>query len=332
MRVSSTRLLGVVCAFLSFGLPAHAQDKKSEINDTSPLNRTDVSPGTAVKSGTKLRILCVGDSITAGRRSGGSENGGLGNGYRLQLRDDLSEDEVVFAGTDVTGNMTDGYYAAWPGKTIKYISDHVGPSLAQRPNMVLLHAGTNDMDDRSFLSTEGSDPKGAAKRLGNLIDQIIEACPDAVILVAMIIWTCDPHKVSTTPKYQSLIPGIVQERRSNGSHVLAVDFTTFPNSQLQDCIHPSFNGYQEFGHYWYDFITQIPSSWIKDPVGADPTREESAVVSNNSDSDSDSKNDSDSNSGNNNESGSDMPLVQAVTSSPLFLLLLLVPAIISLLL
>lgn len=188
------------------------------------------------------------------------------------------------------------------------------------------------MDDRSFLSTEGSDPKGAAKRLGNLIDQIIKACPDAVILVAMIIGTCDPHKVSATPKYQSLIPGIVQERRSNGSHVLAVDFTTFPKSQLQDCVHPSFNGYLEFGHYWYDFITQIPSSWIKDPIGADPTREESAVVSNNSNSDSDSKNDSDSNSSSNNESGSDLPLVQAVTSSPLFLLLLLVPAIISLLL
>lgn len=180
------------------------------------------------------------------------------------------------------------------------------------------------MDDRPFLSTEGSEPKGAAKRLGNLIDQIIEACPDAVILVAMIIGTCDPHKVSATPKYQSLIPEIVQERRSNGSHVLAVDFTMFPKSQLQDCIHPSFNGYLEFGHYWYDFITQIPSSWIKDPVGADPIREESDAASNNS------KNDSDSNSGSNDESGSDLPLVRAVTSSPLFLLLLLVPAIISL--
>lgn len=108
MRVSSTRLLGVVCAFLSCSLPAHTQDvstrkritrmthsltnsgqKKREINDTLQLNRTDVSPGTAVKSGTELRILCVGDSITAGRRSGGSVNGGLGNGYRLQLREDL---------------------------------------------------------------------------------------------------------------------------------------------------------------------------------------------------------------------------------------------------
>lgn len=190
------------------------------------------------------------------------------------------------------------------------------------------------MDDRSFLSTEGNDPKGAAKRLGNLIDQIIGACPDAVILVAMIIGTCDPHKVSATPKYQALIPGIVQERRSHGSHVLAVDFTTFPKSLLQDCIHPSVSGYAEFGHYWYDFMTQIPSSWIKDPVGADPTREESAVVSDSSDSDSssDSKNDSDSSSGDSNENGSDLPLVQAVTSSPLFLLLLLVPVIISLLL
>lgn len=44
--------------------------------------------GEAVQTGTELRILCAGDSITLGTFS--DTNGGDGNGYRLQLRDDLS--------------------------------------------------------------------------------------------------------------------------------------------------------------------------------------------------------------------------------------------------
>ncbi|KAM5356192.1 hypothetical protein ACJ41O_002838 [Fusarium nematophilum] len=234
------------------------------------LNYTGVGPGRPVKSGTKLRILCVGDSITLGSLS--EQDGGDGDGYRRQLHRDLSKDQVVFAGTGFRGTMEDGYFAAWPGKTIQFISDNVTPSLAHRPNIILLHAGTNDMDQRPQLSREGSDPAGAADRLGRLIDQMIQACPDAVILVALIISTCDPNKASGTPGYQDLIPGVARERRNAGHRVLAVDFTTFPLDDLRDCIHPTNEGYRRFGNYWYDFVTQIPSSWIKEPVGDDPKR------------------------------------------------------------
>ncbi|EEU36218.1 uncharacterized protein NECHADRAFT_9795, partial [Fusarium vanettenii 77-13-4] len=41
-------------------------------------------PGKVIKNGIKLRILCVGDSITAG--FGDTDE----NGYRQQLRKDLS--------------------------------------------------------------------------------------------------------------------------------------------------------------------------------------------------------------------------------------------------
>lgn len=85
-------------------------------------------PGKAVKSGTKLRILCVGDSITFG--AGSDLNGGDGNGYRLRLKQDLSGktqehpptyrcgiadtcvigDKVYFAGTESSGTMENGNY------------------------------------------------------------------------------------------------------------------------------------------------------------------------------------------------------------------------------
>ncbi|KAH6949082.1 SGNH hydrolase-type esterase domain-containing protein, partial [Fusarium avenaceum] len=227
-----------------------------------------VEAGEAVKKGTKLRILPVGDSITVGYLS--DRKGGDGNGYRGQLKKDLSGDNVVFAGTESSGSMNGGYYAAWSGKTIQYISDHVEPSLKQRPNIILLAAGTNDMNPNHGISKEGNDPKGAVERLGKLIDKMVKACPDATILVAMIIDTCDERQSPATREYQKLIPGVVKSRREDGQHVLAVDFTTFKTSDLQDCIHPTNDGYKLMGDYWYSFIHQIPSSWIKKPVGLDP--------------------------------------------------------------
>src|ERR1700744_3431141 len=100
--------------------------------------------------------------------------------------------------------------AAWSGKTIKFIADHVGPSLHQRPNIILLHAGTNDMNPDPRVATEGNVPRETANRLGSLIDQMIQDCPDAVILVAKIMNTCAEHQ-HTMPEFQSLIPEIVDQ-------------------------------------------------------------------------------------------------------------------------
>ncbi|KAL6900231.1 carbohydrate esterase family 3 protein [Trichoderma evansii] len=243
-----------------------------------PLIFKNTPPGKAIKPGTELRILPVGDSITYGFLS--DLEGGDGNGYRLRLREDLSNDIVVFAGnvTSSVGNMTDGYFAAWNGKTIQYIENNVGPSLEQRPNIILLHAGTNDMNPDSSISTEGNDPVAASLRLGSLIDKMVESCPDAVILVAMIIGTCRAEQAPQTEMFQSLVPGVVMSRFQAGNHVLAVDFSTFALSNLRDCIHPTNQGYQLLGDYWYDFITQIPQGWITEPVGNDPKRQGSLAM------------------------------------------------------
>ncbi|KAL7816651.1 carbohydrate esterase family 3 protein [Trichoderma gracile] len=239
-----------------------------------PLRLVNTAPGKAIKPETELRILPVGDSITYGFLS--DQDGGDGNGYRLRLRQHLSKDKVVFAGTETsaTGNMTDGWFAAWNGMTIQYISDHVTPSLEQRPNIILLHAGTNDMNPNGAISREGHDPVAASERLGSLVDKMTAMCPDAVILVAMIIGTCNAEQAPQTKVFQSLIPNVVAHRLEAGKHVLAVDFASFPLDKLRDCIHPTNEGYQRLGYYWYDFIAQIPRDWITAPVGEDPQRPE----------------------------------------------------------
>ncbi|KAF5019289.1 hypothetical protein F66182_8707 [Fusarium sp. NRRL 66182] len=230
------------------------------------LRYKNTAGGKQVQDGTKLRILTVGDSITVGFR--GENHGGEG-GYRNQLKEDLSKNRVIYAGSESSGIAGD-YFGAWSGKTIQYISDHVGASLEERPNLILLAAGTNDMNPNPSVSKEGNDPAAAADRLGKLVDKIVKACPDATILVAMIINTCDTRQSERTKEFQKLIPGVVRKRREDGDHVLAVDFTTFGTNLLDDCIHPTIKGYDEMGHYWYDFVTQIPKGWLKDPIGSDP--------------------------------------------------------------
>lgn len=56
--------------------------------DTGVVRYKGTKPGNAVKPGTELRVLCVGDSITVGFLS--EQDGGDGNGYRLRLLDNLS--------------------------------------------------------------------------------------------------------------------------------------------------------------------------------------------------------------------------------------------------
>ncbi|KAJ0274680.1 hypothetical protein CBS470a_011656 [Colletotrichum nupharicola] len=260
------------------------------------LNYTGAAAGQVIKDGVELRILPVGDSVTVGYLSTD------GNGYRLKLQENLSANDVVFAGTESSGNMTDPYFvsqqcisrftdisyllttikAAWSGKTIQYIADNVPPSLTQRPNVILLHAGTNDMNPNPDISTEGNDPAAAAARLGALIDQMLEACPDATVLVAQIINTCVADQRPQTEVFQGLIPDIVEQRQNASKHVLAVDFAALGDGILRsDCIHPSDEGYRTMGDYWYDFITQIPKDWITQPVGDDPDRSADAASAKN---------------------------------------------------
>ncbi|KAG7120804.1 hypothetical protein HYQ44_004269 [Verticillium longisporum] len=239
-----------------------------------PLSVTDASPAQTISSGTTLRILCVGDSVTVGHGSKGL------NGYRSDLAERLSSsNEVDFVGTEHGGAMRDGYFAAWNGKTIQFLADHIGPSLEQRPNLILLHAGTNDMASVERIAKEGNDPIAAAGRLGDLLDLMIRACPDAVIIVAVILGSCQMDRVARTTEYQALIPEVVRRRLDDGHKVLAADFSAMPQSFLRgDCIHPSMDGYKEMGRYWYDFITQIPAAWwLPAPSAVDAGRGEQKV-------------------------------------------------------
>ncbi|KAF2158456.1 carbohydrate esterase family 3 protein [Zasmidium cellare ATCC 36951] len=217
---------------------------------------------------TELRILPLGDSITWGYASPD------GNGYRLKLLDDLTADgdKIVFAGTVQGGNMTDNWNAGYPAKTIQYIGSQAPSSLAQNPNIVLLMAGTNDMNSNPYISTEGDDPAAAAGRLNTLVGQIFDAVPNTVVLLGKIPNIADDDQEVRTKQFNDLVPQIVYDRASSGQHIQLADMSVIQANQTIDGIHPDEAHYQLMGDIWYQGIKGLPSAWIQKPVGPDPVR------------------------------------------------------------
>jgi lysophospholipase L1-like esterase len=132
----------------------------------------------AIANGAPLRILPLGDSITYGFLEP------EGNSYRRDLQYLLASNgnPVQYIGSETTRNWPNNQNDGFVSQTIDQISESGDPEITGSPkaNIVLLHAGTNDMIG-NFTVDE------APARLGNLIDKIHTNSPDTFVLVAQII-------------------------------------------------------------------------------------------------------------------------------------------------
>ncbi|KAH8806195.1 hypothetical protein F5884DRAFT_860774 [Xylogone sp. PMI_703] len=111
----------------------------------------------------EIRLLPLGDSITRG-----SESTNL-NGYRKELHELLGYDKVDFIGTLRNGDFNDTDHEGRSGQRIKEIEQYGSKPLLARPNVVLILAGTNDID-----KPEDGDPVEEAPapvvKTGDLLD------------------------------------------------------------------------------------------------------------------------------------------------------------------
>ncbi|KAL1878448.1 hypothetical protein Plec18167_004520 [Paecilomyces lecythidis] len=202
-----------------------------------------------------LRILPLGDSITFGYRSSD------GNGYRWRLEQSLSQgNRVNMIGSVSSGTMCDNQNEGHNGAVISEIATYANRSLPMRPNVVLIHAGTNDMN-------EPDDPDTAPARLGSLIDQVVAACPDAAVLVAKIIPAASATTMARINTYNNAVPGVVAKRANAGKKVMVVDFShALTTKELVDGIHPTDEGYRKMGDVWYKGVQEAGlNGWIKKP-------------------------------------------------------------------
>ncbi|PVH73583.1 carbohydrate esterase family 3 protein [Cadophora sp. DSE1049] len=196
-----------------------------------------------IAGGIDLMILPLGDSITHGM---GSTHG---NGYRSSLHTLLQSNgnRVLFIGSQRMGSMTNNRHEGYPGNIIDQIAEKGADSARSQPNIILIHAGTNDMNGNT-------DVNNTPTRLRNLIHGYAVMAPSAAIIVA------------------ELIPALDTVR--NGMRVVLVKMSEVLDGRLQDNpdimdkLHPSDNGYRKMAIAWNAAIQDADSRKYVETAGA----------------------------------------------------------------
>lgn len=217
-----------------------------------------IKPPKMPKNGTDLRILPLGNSITWGYGSSS------GNGYRQFLLDKLSPTHnVTYIGSEHAGNMTNNANEGHPGAKISDIAEFADRSLPERPNVILVMAGTNDC-------IADHDMEQAPVRLGALIDRCLEACPDATVLVAQLSDCLDRPTHARILKFNKAVPGVVKKKAENGHKVAVVNMFDYMGLDgVMDGLHPSDIGYEGMAKAWFDGIKNATAKgWITESVEA----------------------------------------------------------------
>lgn len=153
----------------------------------------------------------------------------------------------------MSNNQNEGH----PGALIDQIATYAHASLPQFPNIILLMAGTNDINNNANVST-------APSRLGALIDLCVSSCPNAVLLVAELTPILNNDSQARADVFNAAVPGLVKERVGRGKKVLAVNMTSYMGvDELMDGLHPNDEGYEAMARAFYDGIREAAGKgWI----------------------------------------------------------------------
>ncbi len=196
-----------------------------------------------IKPSGPVVIMPLGDSITDGFTVPGA--------YRIKLWNTIQSNgqKVDFVGSMSNGpaELGDKNHEGHSGWRIDQIDARIdGWMTTYKPQIVLLHIGTNDLSQNYNLST-------APDRLSALIDKICAKLPaNGKVYVASLIPLSYATQMAT---YNSKIPGIVQSKANAGKPVYFVDMNSkVTTSDLADGVHCNRTGYDKMADAWYAAI------------------------------------------------------------------------------
>ena len=117
--------------------------------------------------------------------------------------------------------------------------------------MVLLHIGTNDMN-------QNFDVANAPTRLGQLLDRIYADKPDTTVVVAAIVPSTDATVNARVNTFNAAVPGVVAQRANAGRSVRFADLnTTIGAADMADTLHPNDGGYAKMASLWYSALEGV---------------------------------------------------------------------------
>lgn len=160
--------------------------------------------------------------------------------------------------------MVDRNHEGHRGYVIDEILRDSGVGIHAGANIVLLHAGTNDMKNNVI-------PSNAPDRLKKLIDAIYKWSPDTVILLCTIIPASPDRYPATVPRIKSFNEAIssvvVTEYILKGKKMIPVAMNNaITLADLADGLHPNDGGYAKMADKYYAAIELADEKgWITEP-------------------------------------------------------------------
>jgi lysophospholipase L1-like esterase len=146
-----------------------------------------------------LRVMALGDSITAGVSANGRHV--TDGGYRGMLYDRLGRSgyHLTFVGTrtDFSDDLSDRAHEGWPGYVLRSFPSDPGPGqllgavtrkaiLEDDPDIILLMAGTNDLL-RLQKRAAGYTLPNILESVDLEINEIVSLVPNAFVIVAPVV-------------------------------------------------------------------------------------------------------------------------------------------------
>ena len=236
----SARVIGAACSLTvmaTVAVPVAAAPAFAGVGPAAAATASASAP---------LKILPLGDSITYGRWSETTSS------YRVDLQRRLKAagNRVDFVGSVKSGApaTADLDNEGHPGWRIDQLAARLdGWLAAYKPDVVLLLAGTNDMNQNYQMDT-------APDRLAAMIDQIHVDRPTAQIFVQTLPASKTPATQARIDVFNAAIPAIAAGRPSV---VHVVDQSGISGVLLSDALHPNDYGFARMSYNIYRAMEKV---------------------------------------------------------------------------
>jgi acyl-CoA thioesterase-1 len=195
-----------------------------------------------------LRVMPLGASSTVGKGSPDTA------GYRGPLQSLLARDGVT---VDMVGSQRDGPasvpdrdHEGYGGLTLEDMRPQVAEWVRRAdPDVVLLHAGTNDL-------LKGSSPQESARHLEGVLSEIV-AVTDAHVIVAGV-WAPLGDDLRDRAEFNRLSGVVVAGFQERGHSVRYADTSDLLDAEeLADGLHPNAVGYRMIAAMWERQILDV---------------------------------------------------------------------------
>lgn len=187
-----------------------------------------------------------------------------GEGYRGRLVQLLDGNQVNLIGCYIDGLSRDNQHDGVPGNTISSISNNADCPLPARPNVILLHAGTNDIGIFTYLhgscSTAGA--TGCQDAANDLDALLYKLKPSGALIVVSKIGPFTNATVNANAViFNRLVEKLVRAKDGPGTSwkIQLVD-QGLSTSQLKDGVHPNDDGYNQMAGVWQRAIANASSN------------------------------------------------------------------------